>query len=205
MATNNQNILYHTITSVTSIIVALIGSNLFLQKKSDPETAKHKSEVIEWQSKVTQLEKRLSTALFPGTLYDLSSDFFSREATLEQSKDDLRKLIDLGNEALEDHKHYLYNLYLLKRTLNEKAVRFINTNIESDTPATYGAIQKVLKSIGYYSGEINGNRANTREALIQFQKDTNQRDAGYFNENQYGVFGNKTIDAIENYVRVNQN
>ena len=203
MATGNQNILYHSITSITSIVVALIGSNLFLQKGDNPDTQKTNTNETELQAQVSDLQRQLSQSLTPETLYDLSHEFFQREASLEESKDDLRRLIGLGNGALEDQQHYLYNLYLLKRTLNEKAVRFIDTSSESDTPSTYTAIQKVLKSIGYFSGEINGNRADAREALIKFQKESNQRDSGYFNENQYGVFGNKTIDAIENYVRIN--
>jgi len=203
MATGNQNILYHSITSITSIVVALIGSNLFLQKGVNPDTEKISAKATELQAEVSGLQDQLSQSLTPETLYDLSHEFFKREASLEESKDDLRRLIGLGTGALEDQQHYLYNLYLLKRTLNEKAVRFIDTSSENDTPSTYTAIQKVLRSIGYFPGEVNGNRADAREALIKFQKETNQRDSGYFNENQYGVFGNKTIDAIENYVRIN--
>jgi len=72
----------------------------------------------------------------------------------------------------------------------------INTRIDNDLSETYKIIQGILKDAGSYPGVVNGVRLDTYLALKEFQETINQTDSTYFNPDNYGIFGFKTLETI---------
>lgn len=188
-----QAIIVAIITSVTTIVVTLISTKG--NKKDDP-VSENCTPYIE---KVDELKAEMEKMLSAENLSDISNVFFKKGDKEHALKDSLRNVVRLANRHLEDQNHYAYNLFLLKKLLLKKARGNINTRIEGDGDATYKLIQKILKNIEFYTGELTGDRQDTYLALKKFQLKRNEATPDYFEENNLGILGNKTYIALMEY------
>lgn len=195
-----QAIIVAIITSVTTIIVTLISTGTFSNDNSTMEagvgTSVPDTDCTVLEDRVESLRSQLATSVPFNTLFDMSDRFFGRNADIDGHKDSIRSLIRYAEAHLLDKEHYLYQLFALKKIMLNKPRRNINIRVGGDDPETYKMIQNLLKGIEYYEGHIDGNQFNTRHAVEDFQKRLNEMTPGYIAEENYGIFGNSTLNAI---------
>jgi hypothetical protein len=105
-------------------------------------------------------------------------------------------LIHYADAHLEDRKHYTYRMFRLKKIMLNMPRRNINTRIEGTDPEALRLIQQLLKGIEYYQGPVDGDRLKTYFAVRKLQESINNYTPGYFNPDNYGIFGNATLTAV---------
>lgn len=190
-----QAIIVALITSITTIIVTLISTK---GNSSDDNPKSIVSDCTEYKN---EIENFKDISVSAENLSDISSRFFKKDDKAQILKDSLRNVVSLAVKHLDDRSHYAYNLYLLKRILINKPKGNINTRIENDKTSIYILIQKILKNIQIYTGELTGDRNETYKALMEFQEKLNYHTDNYFNEENYGILGNKTYIALMEYYK----
>lgn len=121
---------------------------------------------------------------------------------IQQLEDTIERLKNENDELLKKHKDLetKYNLLLAKKRAQNTDIRYscyviqreidlngtINTatqEYDEETVELYKHIQKVLRAIGSYNGEINGDRATTYFAVIAFQKGNDLKVDGIIGKN----------------------
>lgn len=193
-----QAIIVALITSVTTIMVTLISTK---RNASDANPISNTSDCSEYKTQINALNDALNQSVSAESLSDISSKFFNEDDREPVIKDSLRNVVSLATRHLDDKSHYAYNLYLLKRILVNKPKGNINTRIDNDKPSTYLLIQKILKNIQIYTGDLTGDRNETYLGLRKFQEMQNSYTDNYFDEENYGILGNKTYIALMEYYK----
>ena len=193
-----QAIIVALITSVTTIAVTLISTK---RNTADTNPINNTSDCSDFKTQVDALKDELDQSVSAESLSDISSRFFDENDPEQVIKDSLRNVVSLATRHLDDKSHYAYNLYLLKRILVNKPKGNINTRIPNDEPSTYMLIQKILKNIQIYTGAITGDRNETYQGLRKFQEMQNSYTDNYFDEENYGILGNKTYIALMEYYK----
>lgn len=190
-----QVILVAVITAVTSITVTLISSGVFFKDETPtPRPITVDCDSYKEDNKV--LKSELASAIPTGTLQDMSSRFFPKGGNPEEMKDSIKVLLEYSNQLSKHQSHYTFKLFLVQKIMLNKPRGNINTRIDNDISETYKIIQGILKDAGSYSGVVNGVRMDTYLALKEFQESINQTDSTYFNPDNYGIFGFKTLETI---------
>jgi hypothetical protein len=95
-----------------------------------------------------------------------------------------------------DREHYTYRMYRLKKIMLNNPRRNINARIDGTDPEAFMLIQQLLQGIEYYKGPVDGDRLKTYFAISKFQKEMNNYTPGYFNPDNYGIFGNASLMAV---------
>ena len=184
-----QAITLALITSITSIVITLIGvETASLNKKTKPNPA-----IVNC---CDELDERLSCYEF--SLMD--STLFPINCTKKEVVRTIKWLIEQQELMDEYQSHYLFDVYLIQRLMLERPKRCINTRLQNQDEA-YFIMQRLLKSVDMYVGPIDGNRATTNKALTDFQIYLNEISPNYINPSNYGIFGNSTLQAIINQNR----
>jgi len=190
-----QAILVAIITAVTSITVTLISSGVL----SKDENTTHRPIQVDcdnYKEENKVLKSELAVAIPTGTLQDMSSRFFPKGGNPEVMKDSIKILLEYSTQLLKHQSHYSFKLFLVQRIMLNKPRANINTRINNDPSETYKIIQGILQDAGSYSGVVNGVRLDTYLALKKFQETINQTDSVYFNPDNYGIFGYKSLEVI---------
>ena len=190
-----QVILVAIITAVSSITVTLISSGVL----SKDENTTHRPIQVDcdnYKEENKVLKSELAAAIPTGTLQDMSSRFFPKGGNPEVMKDSIKILLEYSSQLLKHQSHYSFKLFLVQRIMLNKPRANINTRINNDPSETYKIIQGILQDAGSYSGVVNGVRLDTYLALKKFQETINQTDSVYFNPDNYGIFGYKSLEVI---------
>lgn len=195
-----QAVIIALITSITSIVVT------YMTTRTEPTDTpvEYNDGPIGHNSDCTGLNDRqseLAESLKASDLYLMNGDVFEAGFSKPEIVEAIRRL--LGDRSkLEDHKtHYLFDVYLMQRILLERPRHNINTRTNENDEA-YPVIQRMLRGLNKYVGPIDGNRVSTNQALERFQKELNTYTAGFISEENYGIFGNRTLQAIINQNRI---
>lgn len=186
-----QAIIVAIITAASTIAVTLISSGFFGKN----ETVKQ-SDCGPIEKKLADVEKKLDLSIRKESITGMSDVYFRNQADKNEVLDSIRALINYSEKLKEHESHYTYKLFLIKKIMLDNPKGNINTRIQRDSKNTYAIIQEILNELEYYQGPIDGDRMRTREALVAFQSKMNELDSGYFDLNNYGIFGNRTLMTI---------
>lgn len=190
-----QGILVAIITAVTSITVTLISSGVFSKDETPtPQLVTVDCDNYKEDNKV--LKSELAATIPTSALQDMSSRFFPKGGSPEVMKDSIKILLEYSNQLSKHQSHYTFKLFLVQKIMLNKPRGNINTRIDNDPSETYKIVQGILKDAGSYAGVVNGVRLDTYLALKEFQESINQTDSSYFNPDNYGIFGFKTLETI---------
>jgi hypothetical protein len=191
-----QGIIIALISSVATIIAALISSGQFT-KKAEAEGKDNPTLYCEEHSqRITFLEQELQNSIKLSALSDISSSYFERGAEKDKLKGQIQRLISEHDEFQREKAHYTYQLFSLRRKMLEMPRGNINTRIEGIDPETIKLIQGLLKGVEFYDGEIDGDRTKAYKAVRGFQKKINKYSSGYIDKENYGIIGKATFAAL---------
>ncbi|MEO1254263.1 MAG: peptidoglycan-binding domain-containing protein [Bacteroidota bacterium] len=199
-----QAIVVALITGITTI-----GGTFLTLKSSRPSknSKPQESQAVAGSTnscdqEVNKLKAQLnnSTITF-SSLADISEKHFSSNSSQQEVKKAIRELVNNANQYEDDSRHFMHKLFRLKKLMLENGGN-VNVRINYANKEACILIQDLLKGIEYYKGSIDGNVESTREAVERFQKNLNRYTEGYFPENNIGIVGRKTFNAIlEHYER----
>ena len=195
-----QAIVVAIITGVTTI-----GGTFLTLKSSKGEdkepTSNTQAETQACLQEVDKMKGQLESSLSFTSLTDISSKYFSEESSQQEMKRSIRELVENADLYEKDSQHFMHKLFRLKKLMLANGGN-INTRISSTNKEACELIQDLLKGIEYYRGSIDGNAESTRDAVEAFQRKLNHFTEGYFPEQNLGIVGRKTFNAIlEHYER----
>ncbi len=198
-----QAIIVALITGITTISGTLL--TLKSSKASDQGIVKaNPKESISLKTckeEKKRIEQELEASISYSSLADISDKYFSGNSSEQEIKNTIRQLVENANLYENDSKHFMHKLFRLKKLMLSNGGN-INVRISSANREACMLIQDLLKGIEYYRGTVDGNVESTREAVENFQKSLNRYTEGYFPEQNIGIVGKKTFNAIlEHYER----
>ncbi len=195
-----QAIVVAIITGVTTIG----GTYLTLKSSKGEKKEPYLNDKAEAQACLQQIDKMkldLERSLSFTSLTDISSKYFSEQYSQQEIKNAIKKLVSNADLYEKDSMHFMHKLFRLKKLMLANGGN-INTRISSANKEACMLIQDLLKGIEHYRGSIDGNVESTRSAVETFQRKLNHFTEGYFPEQNIGIVGRKTFNAIlERYER----
>ena len=210
MSEEHPNVTVAKFNYKQAIVVALITGittigGTFLTLKSSKGTSgpspKAQAEPQGCVEEVDKLKSELSQSLSFTSLTDISTKYFNERSSQQEVKNSIRDLVANADLYEEDSKHFMHKLFRLKKLMLANGGN-INTRISSANKEACVLIQDLLKGIEYYRGNVDGNVDSTRDAVEAFQRKLNHFTEGYFPEQNIGIVGRKTFNAIlERYER----
>jgi len=206
MSNEDPNVTVAKFSFKQAIIVAAItgattlgGTMLTMRSNDNGDTNERppsKSEALATcQEKNDDLNERLDASISFSSLADLSNKYFSSDADSREIKGTIRSLIQNAERYEKDSDHFMHKLFRLKKLMLANGGN-INVRVSNANPEACKLIQDLLKGVEYYKGSVDGNVASTREAVEKFQKTLNRYTEGYFAEQNIGIVGRKTFNAI---------
>ncbi|SNS93366.1 hypothetical protein SAMN05421640_1681 [Ekhidna lutea] len=191
-----------------AIVVAIItglttlgGTLLTMQSGKSDDTPDFNNDLEDCQEQLQQASASLENAITISSLRDISNIYFGQDANEQAVKNTIRELISTSELYKKDSQHYMHKLFRLKKLMLANGGN-INVRVSNANKEACGLIQDLLKGIEYYKGSIDGNVESTRVAVEDFQKKLNNFTPGYFEEQNIGIVGKKTFNAIlEHYER----
>ena len=183
------------ITSAATITAALISTGQ-LTSTATADTSPDREVCLESEQQIKSLKASLEKSISLSTLCDISNDHFARNADTNAAKDSLQMLVRLVRDYEEEKAHYAYKMFRLKKIMLNLPRRNINLRIDGTDKEAYTLIQELLKGIEYFPGPITSDRFDTYLAVKRFQESINTYSPGYFNEENFGIFGNATLNAV---------
>jgi hypothetical protein len=184
------------ITAATSVVLAIFSTGNVTRELEANELPPAVIKTLPDEETINRLRTELSRSVSATALHDLSDTYFSKNAGPAAIKDSIRMLINYANAHLADREHYTYRMYRLKKIMLNNPRRNINARIDGTNPEAFMLIQQLLQGIEYYKGPIDGDRLKTYLAVRQFQEVMNSYTPGYFNPDNYGIFGNASLMAV---------
>lgn len=186
-----------------AIIVAIItgattlGGTLLTMKsgQSDVIQPSINDDLEDCRKEVNELAGTLNNAISFSSLRDISNSHFSAESDKQEIKRIIRELVNTTELYKKDSQHYMHKLFRLKKLMLENGGN-INVRVSNANQEACRLIQDLLKGIEYYKGSIDGNVESTRVAVEEFQKKLNNYTPDYFEEQNIGIVGKKTFNAI---------
>lgn len=146
-----------------------------------------------------ELQGKLNSYISPMELCSFLEISFDKNLDKEQFKLKINKLLRQAEELKQCKSHYAFNLFKIETKMPDYG-NSINTKIDirgKDRKEVYEIIQVILRGIDFYRRPIDGDQQSTYEAIKGFQEAINKREGKvYFNPDNFGVFGNQTLEAI---------
>lgn len=137
-------------------------------------------------------------------LCTLSDKYFNSSLNKDQLINVIRQLIDRVSELEKLEANINYKLTKMELMIQDFG-NAIDTKIkDKDRVESYKKIQSILKAIGFFESEVDGDQHSTNIAVINFQKTYNQNEKKkVFEDNELGYFGYTTCAAIRRWIRKN--
>jgi len=161
------------------------------------------------KDRIKQLEGLLSESVTRDQYKRLQADYKRLEKDLQIARGQVNRLLRAAGADLSEGEDVAVRKIMMLAGRSRKAERdmsvslavirrevalggTINTNSRAKNgldPGLFMEIQKLLRCIGAYNGEIDGDQAATCRAVRQFQKKSSLKDDG--------IIGKKTLEVLE--------
>jgi hypothetical protein len=146
-----------------------------------------------------ELQGKLNSYISPLELGSFLEISFDKNSDKEQFKLKINELLKQAEELEQCKSHYAFNLFKIEAKMPDYG-NSIDTRINirrKERKEVYEIIQIILRGINFYRRPIDGDQQSTYEAVKGFQEAINEREGSvYFNPDNFGVFGNRTLEAI---------
>lgn len=145
------------------------------------------------------LQDKLNSSISSMELCSFLEVSFDENLDKKQFKLKINELLKQADELEQCQSHYAFNLFKIETKMPDYG-NSIDTRINISGKArkeVYETIQIILRGINFYRRPIDGDQQSTYEAVKGFQEAINEREGSvYFNPDNFGVFGNRTLEAI---------
>lgn len=215
--------LLHKITSRGALIIIIVGLTLLFvllysavsQNCYVNFSPKGFTIIPKGQSRIEELEKKLKESVTLSEYNKLENYVEQLEkenrnfqlkyiklknasgANIEESDDNVvKRMYTLMSNISRAEENIEYSMVTIRNKLDLNVT--VNTNSKAMNLELSKHIQKVLKSLGIYNGEIDGDQIETREAVIEFQTKFGLSVDGIIGDNTYSAM-RCAIDEAKNH------
>ncbi len=154
----------------------------------------------EWQRQRAEL---MSSTVSTSDLSLISDTYFKEAATREETLSAITQVVRDAERVASHRNHYAHQLFELELMIPHFGNNIPTGRRDEAMRDAYSAIQELLQGIRFYQGPINGDQETTRQALVSFQQDFNQK-AGqeiFDPDHEFGFFGYRTLEAVRSTYR----
>ncbi|MGL1936493.1 MAG: hypothetical protein OCD01_15790 [Fibrobacterales bacterium] len=197
----NQNVLVAVVAviGIAAFLLAVNGAVLVLNKDAVQVAKVDQEELSALKSKNSVLTNQLKRALNLKDINDIfSAHFPGITLTNENLQTELQTAFMGAKKFHIQQEDWRFNLYLLESRLAVIPRGLIDTRVAQQKSVDFTAdmlhLQKVLKFLGYFKGEPDGDQTKASAALKAYQKSVNRQKGGkWIKSAYYGLFGKGTI------------
>lgn len=165
------------------------------------------------ETKISNLENEINKLKAESIRIDKLSEIL--EISTESDKEEIENIIKAKVKCANELNSYknsdpIFWCFLLRKVIASRSIDLRKTiegeDKEEGMKMNIKLIQRCLKKIDDYEGDVNGNRSITKEYVMKFQQkyndqlDEDKKDQR-FKEEDIGIFGNKTLTAIETRIK----
>ncbi|MGL1903497.1 MAG: hypothetical protein OCC49_15265 [Fibrobacterales bacterium] len=201
----NQNVLVAVVAVIGIAAFLLVVNSVVLVLNRDAvEVAKvDQEELNTLKSKNIVLTNQLKRALTLKDINDIFGGHFPGVTlTNENLQMELHTVFKGAKEYQYQQEDWRYNLFLLESRLATISRGLIDTRVAQEESVDFTAdmlhLQKILKFLGYFKGEPDGDQASASEALKAYQMAVNKQKGGnWIKSAYYGLFGKGTIAQLK--------